>query len=106
MQNDSPAVIEEQQTEEEDSDKVQESGMSIDKEEILELEIEKSHACLSLDSMNEDHISEDLHFMIEERQGRQDYIESWFNSVIGFQCSIIQYLFCLLYTSPKTCISW
>ena len=42
--------------------------------------------------MNEDHISEDLHFMIEERQGRQDYIESWFNSVIGFQCSIIQYL--------------
>ena len=30
--------------------------------------------------------------MIEERQGRQDYIESWFHSVIGFQCSIIQYL--------------
>ena len=66
--------------------------MSIDKEKLLELEIEKSHACLSLDSMNKDHISEDFHFMIEERQGRQDYIESWFNSVIGFQSSIIQYI--------------
>ena len=89
MQNDSPTIIEEQQPEEEDSDKVQESWMSIDKEEILEPEIENSHACLSLYSMNEDPISD---FMIEERQGRQDYIESWFNSVIGFQCSIIQHL--------------
>ena len=66
--------------------------MFVDKEKLLEPEIEKSHACLSPDSMNEDHISEDLHFMIEERQGRQDYIESWFKSVIGSQCSIIQYL--------------
>ena len=66
--------------------------MSVGKEKLLEPEIENSHACVSLDSMNEDHIFEDLHFMIEERQGRQDYIESWFKSVIGSQCSILQYL--------------
>jgi hypothetical protein len=66
--------------------------MFVDKEKLLEPEIEKSHACLSPDSMNEDHISEDLHFMIEESQGIQDYIESWFRRVIGSQCSILQYL--------------
>jgi hypothetical protein len=87
LQNDSPAAIEEQQPEEEDSDKVQESWMPVDKEQLLEPEIEKFHACLSPDSMNGDHISEDLHGMIEGSQGRQDYIESWFKTVIGSQYS-------------------
>ena len=92
LQNDSIDTIEEEQQEEEDSDKVQESWMSVDKEKLLEKDIEKFHACLSPDSINEDHISEDLHDMISGSQGIQDYIESWFRAIIGSQCSILQYL--------------
>jgi len=78
LQNNSSTAIEEQQPEEEDSDKVQESWMPVDKEQLLEPEIEKFHVFLSPDSMNGDHISKNLHGMIEGSQGRQDYIESWF----------------------------
>lgn len=68
MQNDSLDVIEEQQPKEEDSYKVQESWMPIDKEQLLEPEIEKFHACLSPDFMNGDHIYEDLQCMIARNQ--------------------------------------
>ena len=63
--------------------------MIIDRDQLLEPEIDKFLACLSPDYMNGDHISKDMHGMIA---GRQDYIESWFKTVIGSQYSILQYL--------------
>ena len=50
--------------------------MPVDKEQLLEPETENFLACISPDSMNECHISEDLHDMIAGSQGIQDYIES------------------------------
>ena len=66
--------------------------MPVDKEQLLEPEIENFHACLSPDSMNEYHISEDLHDMIAGSQGIQYYIESCFRGVVRSQFSILQYL--------------
>ena len=54
---------------------------------MLEPKIEEFLACIPLDSMYKEHISEYLHGMvvkdIEQRiQGNQYYIESWFKTII------------------------
>lgn len=63
--------------------------MLIDKEQLLEPEIQKFHECISPDYLNGDKISEDFHGMIEGSQERKDYIESWFKTVVGSQYSIV-----------------
>jgi hypothetical protein len=65
------------------------------KRKCWNLKIEEFLACLSPNSMYEEHILEDLHGMVMEdieqgSQGNQDYIESWFKFVIGPQHSILQ----------------
>jgi hypothetical protein len=78
---------EEQRTHERIHKKAQESWTLFDEEKMSEPGIVEFIACLSLDFLYEEYISEDLHGMLMKDieqgiLGNQDYIESWFKTFI------------------------